>query len=235
MIADALRSAGAIMLIIASALAFGHWMTKSGIPGQLVQFTVEHGFSIWQFLLAMNVLLLVTGCFLEVIATLLVVMPILTPALKPLGVDRVHFSIIFTHNMEIGLVHPPVGLNLLCSLRSPPRRSAKWCGEIAVPDSASDGADDHCLGAGDNPLAVDFRRELTRFFHRELTRVNLWFAGHTGVKFLAFSFRPLVAAVLALKRKLSLPVSAMWQWWVRRSSMAVVILASPNIGRCLDA
>ena len=53
-----------------------------------------------------------TGCFLEVIATLLVVMPILTPALKPLGVDRVHFSIIFTHNMEIGLVHPPVGLNL---------------------------------------------------------------------------------------------------------------------------
>ena len=59
---------------------------------------------------------------------------------------------------------------------------------------------------------VDFRRELTRFFHRELTRVNLWFAGHTGVKFLAFSFRPLVAAVLALKRKLSLPVSAMWQW-----------------------
>jgi hypothetical protein len=45
-----------------------------------------------------------------------------------------------------------------------------------------------------------------------MTRVNLWFAGHTGVKVLAFSFRPLVAAVLALKRKLSLPVSTMWQW-----------------------
>ena len=52
------------------------------------------------------------GCFLEVIATLLLVMPILAPALMPLGVDPVHFSIIFTHNMEIGLVHPPVGLNL---------------------------------------------------------------------------------------------------------------------------
>ena len=86
-IADALRSAGAIMLIIASALAFGHWMTESGIPGRLVQFTVEHGFSTWQFLLAINVLLLLMGCFLEVIATLLVVMPILTPALKTLGVD----------------------------------------------------------------------------------------------------------------------------------------------------
>ena len=45
-------------------------------------------------------------------ATLLLVLPILAPALMPLGVDPVHFSIIFTHNMEIALVHPPVGLNL---------------------------------------------------------------------------------------------------------------------------
>jgi C4-dicarboxylate transporter DctM subunit len=111
-VADAIRSAASIMLIVASALAFGHWMTESGIPGKLVQFTLDHGFTTWEFLLAINVLLLVMGCFLEVIATLLVVMPILAPALKPLGVDPVHFSIIFTHNMEIGLIHPPVGLNL---------------------------------------------------------------------------------------------------------------------------
>jgi C4-dicarboxylate transporter DctM subunit len=111
-ITDSLRSAGAIMLIVASALAFGHWMTESGVPAQLVQFTVEHHFTTWEFLLTMNVLLLAIGCFLEVIATLLVVMPILAPALVPLGVDPVHFSIIFTHNMEIGLIHPPIGLNL---------------------------------------------------------------------------------------------------------------------------
>jgi C4-dicarboxylate transporter DctM subunit len=111
-VADAIRSAATIMLIVASALAFGHWMTESGIPAKLVQFTVENGFATWTFLLAINVLLLVMGCFLEVIATLLVVMPILAPALKPLGVDPVHFAIIFTHNMEIGLIHPPVGLNL---------------------------------------------------------------------------------------------------------------------------
>ena len=111
-ISDALRAAGTIMFIVASALAFGHWMTESGIPAQLVKFTVDNGFTTWEFLLAINVLLLVMGCFLEVIATLLVVMPILAPALIPLGVDPVHFSIIFTHNMEIGLVHPPVGLNL---------------------------------------------------------------------------------------------------------------------------
>ena len=111
-VADGLRSAGAIMLIVASALAFGHWMTQSGIPAALVQFTVAHGFRTWQFLLAINLLLLVLGCFLEVTATLLLVLPVLAPALVPLGVDPVHFAIIFTHNMEIGLVHPPVGLNL---------------------------------------------------------------------------------------------------------------------------
>ncbi len=111
-IADAIRSAGTIMLIVAAALAFGHWMTDSGIPAQLVQFTLQHHFRTWEFLLTINVLLLVLGCFLEVTATLLLVLPILAPALKPLGVDPVHFSIIFTHNMEIGLIHPPVGLNL---------------------------------------------------------------------------------------------------------------------------
>jgi C4-dicarboxylate transporter DctM subunit len=111
-IADGIRSAGTIMLIVATALAFGHWMTESGVPAQLVEFIVGHHFSTWQFLLMINVLLLVLGCFLEVIATLLLVLPILAPVLKSMGVDPVHFSIIFTHNMEIGLIHPPVGLNL---------------------------------------------------------------------------------------------------------------------------
>jgi C4-dicarboxylate transporter, DctM subunit len=111
-IADGLRSAGTIMLIVATALAFGHWMTESGVPARLVDFIVSRHFSTWQFLLMINVLLLVLGCFLEVIATLLLVLPILAPVLKSMGVDPVHFSIIFTHNMEIGLVHPPVGLNL---------------------------------------------------------------------------------------------------------------------------
>ena len=111
-IADGMRSAAAIMLIVATALALGHYVTESGIPAQLVKFAVNSGFSTWQFLLIINVLLLVVGCFLEVLATLLLILPLLAPALPALGVDPVHFSIIFTHNMEIGLIHPPVGLNL---------------------------------------------------------------------------------------------------------------------------
>jgi C4-dicarboxylate transporter DctM subunit len=125
-IASGLRSAASIMLIIATALAVGHWLTESGTPARFVQFLLSNGYSHWQFLLAINVLLLVLGCFLEVTATLLLVLPILAPALAPMGVDPVHFSIIFTHNMEIGLIHPPVGLNLfvLSSIASAPMSEA---------------------------------------------------------------------------------------------------------------
>ena len=111
-VASGLRSAASIMLIIATALALGHWVTETGAPARLLEFLLGHQFTTWQFLLAINALLLVLGCFLEVTATLLLVLPILAPVLLPMGVDPVHFSIIFTHNMEIGLVHPPVGLNL---------------------------------------------------------------------------------------------------------------------------
>jgi len=63
--------------------------------------------------------------FSEVTAALLLVIPILAPALIPLGVDPVHFSIIFTHNMEIALIHPPVVLTFTFWRRSRPRRSGK--------------------------------------------------------------------------------------------------------------
>jgi len=111
-VAHGMRSAASILLIIATALAVGHWVTESNIPARLVEFLVGHQFSTWQFLLAINAVLLVLGCFLEVTATLLLILPILAPAFSPMGVDPVHFSIVFTHNMEIGLIHPPVGLNL---------------------------------------------------------------------------------------------------------------------------
>jgi C4-dicarboxylate transporter DctM subunit len=111
-VAYGLRHAASIMLVIATALAVGHWVTKSGAPGRFVELLLSHQLPTWQFLLAINLLLLVLGCFLEVTATLLLTLPILAPALRPMGVDPVHFSIIFTHNMEIGLIHPPVGLNL---------------------------------------------------------------------------------------------------------------------------
>ena len=113
------------MLIVATALAFGHWMTDSGVPAELVRFAWAHDLGDLGVPAADQCAAAVLGCFLEVVATLLLVLPILAPALVPLGVDPVHFSIIFTHNMEIGLVHPPVGLNLFVLATISRRRSAR--------------------------------------------------------------------------------------------------------------
>ncbi|MDI1286740.1 MAG: TRAP transporter large permease [Reyranella sp.] len=111
-IGESIKNAGTIMIIIATALAFGHWITESGIPASLVQFIRDNGFSAWQFLLAINVMLIILGMFLEVASILLIAMPIVIPVLKPLGIDPVHFAIVVTVNMELALITAPVGLNL---------------------------------------------------------------------------------------------------------------------------
>jgi C4-dicarboxylate transporter DctM subunit len=77
-----------------------------------VQFIRDNGFSAWQFLLAINLMLIVLGMFLEVASILLIAMPIVIPVLKPLGIDPVHFAIVVTVNMELALITAPVGLNL---------------------------------------------------------------------------------------------------------------------------
>jgi C4-dicarboxylate transporter, DctM subunit len=111
-IGESIRNAGTIMIIIATALAFGHWITESGIPASLVQMIRDNGFTAWQFLLAINIMLIVLGMFLEVASILLIAMPILIPVLKPLGIDPIHFAIVVVVNMELALITAPVGLNL---------------------------------------------------------------------------------------------------------------------------
>jgi C4-dicarboxylate transporter DctM subunit len=111
-IGDSIRSAGTIIIIIACALAFGHWITESGVPAALVKFIRDNELSAWQFLLAINVMLLILGMFLEVASILLIALPIIYPVLQPLGIDPVHFAIVITVNMELALITAPVGLNL---------------------------------------------------------------------------------------------------------------------------
>jgi C4-dicarboxylate transporter, DctM subunit len=111
-IGESIRNAGTIMIIIATALAFGHWITESGIPAGLVKWIIDNGFAAWQFLLFINIMLLILGMFLEVASIMLITMPVLVPVLKPLGIDPVHFAIMVTINMELALLTPPVGLNL---------------------------------------------------------------------------------------------------------------------------
>ncbi|MBV1865871.1 MAG: TRAP transporter large permease [Rhodobacteraceae bacterium] len=110
--ADGMKSAASIMIIVATALVFGHWVTESGAPEILIDYAVALDLKSWQFLLLINILLLVLGMFLEVASVLLITLPLLLPLLQPLGINPIHFGIVMTVNMELALITPPVGLNL---------------------------------------------------------------------------------------------------------------------------
>jgi len=110
--AGAVRNAAVIMIIIAVALAFGHWVTETGLTARAVLLVKEWGIQGWQFLLVINLLLLVLGMFLEVYSVMLLVVPVVIPMLAPLGIDPIHFGVVLVINMEIALLTPPVGLNL---------------------------------------------------------------------------------------------------------------------------
>ena len=108
----ATKSAASIIIIIAMALTFGHWITVSGFTGKLVDIVTSWDLTAIQFLLGLNVLLFILGMFLEVTSVMLLLVPILVPMLKPLGIDPVHFCVVLVVNMEIAMITPPVGLNL---------------------------------------------------------------------------------------------------------------------------
>lgn len=110
--AIAVRNATVIMIIIAVALAFGHWVTETGVTAHAVKLIKDWGIEGWQFLLLINLLLLLLGMFLEVYSVMLLIVPVIVPLLGPLGIDPIHFGVVLVINMEIALLTPPVGLNL---------------------------------------------------------------------------------------------------------------------------
>ncbi|WNF47140.1 C4-dicarboxylate TRAP transporter large permease protein DctM [Pseudomonas sp. SG20056] len=101
-----------LMFIIANAMLFAHVLTTEQIPQTITAWVVEMGLQPWQFLLVVNIVLLVAGAFMEPSAIILILAPILFPIAVQLGIDPIHLGIIMVVNMEIGLITPPVGLNL---------------------------------------------------------------------------------------------------------------------------
>ena len=101
-----------LMFIIANAMLFAHVLTTEQIPQQITAWVVELGLQPWQFLLVVNIVLLIAGAFMEPSAVILILAPILFPIAVELGIDPIHLGIIMVVNMEIGLITPPVGLNL---------------------------------------------------------------------------------------------------------------------------
>jgi C4-dicarboxylate transporter DctM subunit len=101
-----------LMFIIANAMLFAHVLTTEQIPQTITAWVVDMGLQPWQFLLVVNIVLLVAGAFMEPSAIILILAPILFPIAVQLGIDPIHLGIIMVVNMEIGLITPPVGLNL---------------------------------------------------------------------------------------------------------------------------
>jgi len=112
LLAESFKVSGSIIVIVASALMFGHWITESGIPARLVESVTALDLKAWQFLLFMNVLMLVLGMFLEVIAVILITLPLVLPLLVAFDISPIHYAIVVTVNMELALLTPPIGLNL---------------------------------------------------------------------------------------------------------------------------
>ena len=101
-----------LLYIITNAVLFSFIMTNENIPQALADWMLGNGLGVITFLLAVNVILLLAGNFMEPSSIVLIFAPILFPVAMKLGIDPVHFGIIMVVNMEVGMCHPPVGLNL---------------------------------------------------------------------------------------------------------------------------
>ena len=109
---DAASMSAMLLYIITNAVLFSFLMTSEGIPQAMAGWIMDKGLGQVSFLLVVNLLLLLAGNVMEPSSIVLIMAPILFPVSTALGIDPVHFGIIMVVNMEIGMCHPPVGLNL---------------------------------------------------------------------------------------------------------------------------
>ena len=109
---EAGRTTVMLMFIVANALLFAHVLTTERIPQTIAEQIVGMGMQPWMFLMVVNVILLIAGNFMEPTGIILILAPIFFPIATELGIDPIHLGIIMVVNMEIGLITPPVGLNL---------------------------------------------------------------------------------------------------------------------------
>jgi tripartite ATP-independent transporter DctM subunit len=106
------RSTAAVGMLIAGALVFNYVVTREDLPNSLNVLLASYHLTDVGFLLAVNVILLILGCLLDASTILLVIVPILIPAARALGIDMVHFGVVVVVNLMIGLITPPYGLLL---------------------------------------------------------------------------------------------------------------------------
>ena len=109
---DSANMSAMLLYIITNAVMFSYLLTSEQIPQELAAWMLDKGLGVVTFLLVVNVLLLLAGNVMEPSSIVLIMAPILFPVAMKLGIDPVHFGIMMVVNMEVGMCHPPVGLNL---------------------------------------------------------------------------------------------------------------------------
>ncbi|MFA7570933.1 MAG: TRAP transporter large permease subunit [Sulfurimonadaceae bacterium] len=109
---ESAKTTAMIMFIIANAMIFAHFLTIENIPQMITQSLISANVDKIMFLLLVNIILIVAGSFMEPSAIIMILVPLLLPVAVALGIDPIHFGIVITINMELGMVSPPVGLNL---------------------------------------------------------------------------------------------------------------------------
>ncbi len=106
---------GGILLILGVALGFTNWLIDAEVPGKLIDWVRTNVQSKYLFLLLLNVALLVVGAMMDIFAAILVVVPLIKPLAAVYAIDPVQLGVIFIANLELGYLHPPVGINLFLS------------------------------------------------------------------------------------------------------------------------
>jgi C4-dicarboxylate transporter, DctM subunit len=106
---------GSLLVIIALAINLNYLLVLQEVPDLLVNWLKELELTKWSFLLAVNILLLIVGCFMDIMSAILILAPMLAPMAGAMGIHPIHMGIIFIVNLEIGYLTPPVGLNLFVS------------------------------------------------------------------------------------------------------------------------
>lgn len=101
-----------LLFIVVGASILGHIVTLLQVPQKLVMAVTAAGLAPWMLVVAVCILLLILGCFLEAAAIILITVPIIFPAVMALGIDPIWFAVVFNLNLEIGMITPPVGMTL---------------------------------------------------------------------------------------------------------------------------
>ena len=136
---EAAKMTSMLLFIIACAMIFAHVLTEERIPQELAQSVLSSEPQPWMFLLMVNIILWFAGDFMEPSAILLILAPLFHPIATSLGIDPIHLGIVMTTNMEVGMITPPVGLNLYVaaglsgmSLGEVTRAALPWMGVLIL-------------------------------------------------------------------------------------------------------